>query len=49
MKRTGRYVLVGLFSILSIVFLNKLTVNASDGIIRGADIGWLSQLENEGG
>ena len=48
MRGIKKYLFVCLFSLISIISFNKMDVSASEQIIRGADIGWLSQLEDEG-
>lgn len=48
MKRIYRYLFIFVFSLMTLFTFNKMDVSASENLIRGADIGWLSQLEDEG-
>lgn len=46
MKRIYRYLFIFVFSLMTLFTFNKMDVSASENLIRGADIGWLSQLED---
>lgn len=48
MKKRGRYIFTIMIMALMFVLMQEDVIYASDNIIRGADIGWMSQLEDEG-
>lgn len=49
MKRARKWIAVFVFTLVLSIFSNKAEVYAaSENLVYGADIGWLSQLENQG-